>query len=379
MVFRRLVKRKGQKAKRSLHWTFQARTETGWRQLPTGTTNRILAQKIAAMWEELAEGERAFDILSRVPHTLKVGRLWDLWQATGESVVGIRRLLEDVDLEPFVARWQKVYEKQQPGNLAKNLKRLRELIPEGKPLPRSTVTRAWLTGKLYDYAGEPGTLRGVHSAWSVFFRYLTDVHDLFEANPMDRVARPAAKHPVIRFFELDTVERIIAAQMTPELQAFYAIAYGTGIESGVTLRLTQADLWESSREIRARGTKAHTRDRVATVTPWAWPIIWGYAQHLPKNAQLFPAAWRADTLSRWHGETLSRLKLPHYPLHNARHHYAVTHLRAGVPIEVVRRQLGHSTPVLTLRTYGQFAPNADDRAKWEKLVHEDTERRREAK
>jgi hypothetical protein len=180
MVYRR---------KGSTRFTFHARTETGRRQIPTGTTNRVLAQKIAAMWEELAEQHRAWDILNRIPATLKLTRLWDLYVATDGSVPAIRRLLEDVNLEPYVSEWQRVYRKQRPKNLQKTLTRLRILLPEGKPLPRSTVTRAWLTEKLYGYIGEPGTLRGVHSAWSVFFGYLTDVHGLFESNPMDRVAR----------------------------------------------------------------------------------------------------------------------------------------------------------------------------------------------
>ena len=194
------------------------------------------------------------------------------------------------------------------------------------------MTGPWLSEKLYGYIGEPGTLPGVHSAWSVFFGYLTDVHGLFESNPMDRVARPPAKQPRVAFFELDAVERIVAAQMTPELQAFFAIAYGTGIETGVSLNLTRADIWEASQEIRAAGTKAHTRDRIAKVSSWAWPLIWGYAQH--QSGRLFPAFWRDDTMSRWHSDTLEKLKLAHLPLHNARHHWAVTHLRAGVPLEL---------------------------------------------
>jgi hypothetical protein len=175
------------------------------------------------MWEELAEQHRAWDILNRVPATPKITRLWDLYVATDGSVPAIRRLLEDVNLERYVSEWQKVYQKQRPKNLQKTLTRLRILLPEGEALPRPIVTRAWLTEKLYGYIGEPRTLQGVHSAWSVFFGYLMDVHGLFESNPMDRVARPPAKHPRVAFFELDAVERIVAAQMTPELQAFYAL------------------------------------------------------------------------------------------------------------------------------------------------------------
>ena len=62
-------------------------------------------------------------------------------------------------------------------------------------------------------------------------------------------------------------------------------------------------------------------------------------------------------------------------VHAARHHWAVMRLRAGVPLEVVRRQLGHSTPMLTLQTYGAFVPRGVDRAHWEKQVTK-AERRR---
>lgn len=62
-------------------------------------------------------------------------------------------------------------------------------------------------------------------------------------------------------------------------------------------------------------------------------------------------------------------------VHAARHHWAVMRLRAGVPLEVVRRQLGHSTPVLTLRTYGAFVPSGLDRARWEREVTLDERRR----
>jgi hypothetical protein len=104
------------------------------------------------------------------------------------------------------------------------------------------------------------------------------------------------------------------------------------------------------------------------VSQWAWPFIWGYAQH--ERGRLVPAFWRDVTISRQHAETLTKLEL-HLPLHNARHHWAVAHLRAGVPLELVRRQLGHSTPVLTLKTYGAFVPSGEDRARWEGVVADD--------
>lgn len=44
----------------------------------------------------------------------------------------------------------------------------------------------------------------------------------------------------------------------------------------------------------------------------------------------------------------------------------------------VAQRRGHSTPILTLRTYGAFIPTGDDRKKWEQQVTDDQQRRRSA-
>jgi integrase len=81
-------------------------------------------------------------------------------------------------------------------------------------------------------------------------------------------------------------------------------------------------------------------------------------------------------LSRLHSVTVRDLKLsPRLSLHHSRHHWAATRLRAGVPLAEVQRQLGHSTPVLTLRTYGAFIASGADREHYRVLVEQDQARR----
>ena len=71
---------------------FEARTETGRKQLSTGTPNRMLARKIEDAWEQLALSHRARDLLGEVlAGRLAVGRLFDLWVETRNSVEEIRR------------------------------------------------------------------------------------------------------------------------------------------------------------------------------------------------------------------------------------------------------------------------------------------------
>ena len=70
-----------------------------------------------------------------------------------------------------------------------------------------------------------------------------------------------------------------------------------------------------------------------------------------------------EGVSQWHRHTLTHLlKLtPVLRLHAARHHWAVTNLRVGVPVAVVQHQLGHASASMTLNVYGAFLPSVADR------------------
>ena len=196
---------------------------------------------------------------------------------------------------------------------------------------------------------------------------------------MARVERPGEEKKPIQFYELDTVERIVAAQPTPGRRALFALLYSTGIEVGTALRLTRADVWDASQEIRAAGTKTHTRDRIATVSDWGWPIVRDYVRPLLPGAPLFPS-FRVDVVWHWHRQTAEALGLSeHLRVHAARHHWAVLALRAGTPVRLVQTQLGHATPTLTIGLYGAFVPGAEDRATWRARVTSHEAHRREAR
>lgn len=351
----------------------------GWKQLSTGTPSRPLATRIAAMWETLAVEHRAWDLLERVLQGhLSIGQLYDLWIATLYNPVEMRRGLSDQDLEPVVAEWHTVHSRDVAPDSARHaLAHVRVLLPEGKPCPVSRVRTEWLTAALAKYPGRRNTRRKVHSSWSVFFAYATEVRGLFPANPMDKVARPRQEKPPIRFFELDEVERIIEWQPTGMRKALFAVLYGTSLELSVTVTLQRLKVL-TDKTIIGAGTKAHTRNRPVRVDDWAWDILTPYIATLLPNAQLFPSVTRW-TASDWHREGVKALGLPEYPLKNARHSWAVRNLRAGVPIHVVQQQLGHGTAKLTLDTYGAFIPSGVDRDEAAQKVTDYEARRRGAK
>jgi integrase len=297
MVF----KRKGGK---SLY--FQARLKNGkFKQLATGTPSKPLAQRVSAMRESLAVEHRAWDLLEQVTTgALSIGRLCDLWTETRYSPVEMRRLLHDRNLEPLVEEWATWYLGEVRADTATHaLAHVRELIPEPKPRLISEVSTSWLTQQLTAYPGKRNTRRKVHSSWSGFFGYLTGVHGFFAMNPMDLVPRPAEEGSPVRFYELDVVERIVGWQPTEARRAFLALAYGTGIEVSVALQLRRSDFNPATSEVRAARTKAHTRDRVARVADWAWPIVWAWARQHTPEAQPW-RGWNRWTASDWHRETV---------------------------------------------------------------------------
>jgi integrase len=359
-------RRKGRKT-----WTFQARTQQGWAQASTSVTDKILAHRIEAMWERLASEFRAWDLLDPVLEGQRDVRvLFDLWKRAQHNVHEVRRLLADCNIEPAVAEWFAVYSRKHPDtdSPAHALVHVRALLPEGEARNVSVVTTEWLTQQLYRYPATPATLLKVHASWSVFFDYCARVKGLFSANPLLAVEKPKPRKPAIMFYELDAVKRIVEAQPDPARRALMALLYGTACEVSVALKLTRADVDQATKEIRAQGSKTHTRDRMARVADWAWPIFWAYAKNHVPTARLWRESLTRFTVSDWHRETVKALKLPAYPLKNARHHWAVRMLRGGAPVHVVQGQLGHSTAKLTLDVYGKWLPGSADRDRAEAQV-----------
>ena len=168
---------------------------------------------------------------------LAIGALYDQWTSTHGDLEAIRRDLADVELSAFVPDFTDVYRLRRPKALEKLLHRLRWLVPAREPVPRSRVNRAYLLSRLYAYRDEHGkpvsanTLRRVHSAWSVFFDYLTE-RGVFEDNPMLRVKAPKPTESPVKWYELATVKRLIGGAPTPELRAAFALAYGGALELG---------------------------------------------------------------------------------------------------------------------------------------------------
>lgn len=371
---------------------FQARTRTGWEQLCTFTPDKRLGEKIEGMWAEIADRHRAWDVLARVlDGAMKPSALYDLWLESGRNIEGVRRRLNDTDIEPLVEPWHEAYAADvEPDSAAHALTHVRWLVSEGVPLLASAVTPEWLERRLSQYGHKRNTRRKVHSSWSVFFDYAVKQGKAFETNPMAKVARPAKETSPIRFYEGRDVERIVGWFADPAQRAYFALIYGTGMDVSDALPLYRSDFDRSSNEVRAFGTKTDERDRVAMIAEWARPIVWVHVESVLPDARVFPAAWSRWTVSDWHRQAIGEgrkdthgkivapgLALPRrYPLKNARHHWAVRMLRAGVAVRLVSDQLGHASTTMTLEVYGRFTGQTEDRQRAEKQATKLEQKRR---
>ncbi len=371
-------------------WFVEVPTRFGRRiKRSTGTAHRGTAIAIERMLIALGpKGRRDWELLERVAAgTLELGTLYDAWQRN--DLDGLRRQLDDVDLAAHVAGWSAwLADRVKPATADHYSAHLATLMPPGQAFYRSdfkaSTVAAWLatrtalvakrrpsethSRRMQDpppRAVSGSTKRKYLAATQSFATYLLEI-GVLETNPIRDVSAPPAGRPRCQFLELPDVHRLVEGAPVP-YRALFAIAYGAGLEVSAILSLIETDVDCAHRQLRARGTKAWSRDRIARVADWAWGYVTAHLATLMPGERLFRG------LSRWHAgdahrERCGALGLLGYRLHDARHHWAVRMVRAGMPLELVARQLGHVDVVMVARVYGRWVPQHHERDRWERAA-----------
>lgn len=324
------------------------------------------------MVEELGPaGLRALDLLDAVRDgTITLPALWDLWTSSGNDVVSIRRMMADTDLLSKCNGWlAELTTHASPDTVEHYSHYLSSFvssvgIEQRLPVSRVTIERikAWLAG----LEVSTGTKRKYHAGLSSFFAYCVSV-GVMERNPMRDVKSPPAGKSRDRHLSAGEARELADTQPSPyrELSALLA---GTGIEVSVALGLRVRDIDVAHKEIRARGTKTHNRDRVCRVAEWAWDDIQrSIAGKLPETLLFdsIPNRWAAQ---EQHDLACKARNVEDYTMRDARHSWAVRMARAGAPIEQISKQLGHKDAVMALKVYGVYAPTHEEREHWEQIA-----------
>lgn len=173
-----------------------------------------------------------------------------------------------------------------------------------------------------------GTLkRGLALAWE---RGITPVD--YSAS----VKRLAENNARDVYLDMDQVQQI-AQHASPAVRAAIWIALLTGCRRGEVLAITKADIGEDAILIRAGNTKT-LKTRTVPIVPALRPWL----------AQL-PLELNYEGLKSGFRRAREKAGMPEVHYHDLRHSCATILLGLGVPLDVVRDILGHSTIKTTER------------------------------
>jgi len=370
-------------------WLVAVPTRHGRFKRSTGTTHRPTARRWSAcsLCSARKAGVRGICSSKVVDGSLSLGTLYDAY--TNNDLDGLRARLADADLAIHVDAWQAwLTDRVSEDTRSRYLAQLRTLVAADKPYARSEFTAPnvarWLatrtslpqkrkhaakaSSRVEDKPGRAisgATKRKYLAAMQSFATYLVEV-GVLASNPIRGVQAPPPSKPRVVAIPLADVLRIVE-NAPPPYPALFALLYGAGVEISAALACIESDVDIDRREVRARGTKAHARDRIVRVAAWAWSFLAKHVETLTPGERLFRGIDRCQAVDA-HRVRLTALGLPHHRLHDSRHFYAIRAIRAGTPYELVARQLGHADIAMVAKVYGRFAPRSDERDRWEKIV-----------
>lgn len=320
----------------------------------TESGSKVIASAIEGVVRQCVQ-ERRWDLLDGIAaRRLTVGALYDARQ-------GLDRLsaeLDDVDLLPLVTTWHR--ELTANGLRSADKYKAHVLTMIGASGARSTFSRARLSQCLNGLPVSSSTRNRYRASLSVFASWLVE-RGVLKHNTISDIRGFKNAPPRETWLPREDAQRLIAALPAP-LQSLEALLAGTGMEMQAALRVRRRDIDLTQRTVYANGGKTPWRQRTVRVTEdWCWPYLVAHAALQTPQALLWPRAH--DRYLDWHWKALAHESFtgwPHHTLHDHRHSYAVNSLKDGMPLELLRKQLGHKDTVLIQRNYGRYiAGDAD--------------------
>lgn len=265
-----------------------------------------------------------------------------------------------------------------------------------EPLQSLSPSRLSIIFKqLYERGGRDGrplSPRTVEFARAVLRRAMQDalLDRLIEVNPVIGTKRPRVVKPEHCSWTGPQLQTYLTHVRHSRWAPLWVLAAATGMRRGelVALRWKDVDLdagivsversvTYQGRERTIATPKNHER-RDVSVDPrtlnalrtWKTQqaqekLAWGQAY---RDAEGLLFTWEdgspvlPDYASKAFQSSQQDAGLPRLTLHQLRHSHATILLRAGVPVHVVAKRLGHKDPSVTLNVYAHAIPDDDGRA-----------------
>jgi integrase len=241
--------------------------------------------------------------------------------------------------------------------------------------------------------GRPISPRTVEFARAVLRRALNDavVDRLIEINPV--VGSKAPKKdgkPQHTTWTGEQAQAFLEATAGARLTPLWQLALATGMRRGELMALTwlhvdldagivsvERSTTQLGAELVTTTPKNHERRKVqidlrtvAVLRAWRKVqakerLAWGAAYEDTEGmvfAQENGARLSPNAVSKAFLRAQAGLGLPRISLHSMRHTHATVLLRAGVPVHIVAKRLGHKDPSVTLNVYADVIPDDDTSA-----------------
>lgn len=347
-----------------VYWARVPRLEPGAVQRSLGTTDRGVATEICRFLEWLRGRRESWLLEQLAAGRADIGPAFDAYadKRLDAFIAELRHGVQDVDVEPYVARWIKELARRGKPNAQQRgtyERQVRTLVTAPFPRTRFTkqVIREWLLGL---DVGQPNRYR---AALSSFAEYLV-FEDVIPGNPVRQVPMARERQPRTLHITPGDALRLVDALEQPH-KALSALMVSMGMEVSAALSVRRRDVNLDAGTVYARGTKRATRERTCHLTD-AWRPVWSrFAEyvtegHFLPDAPLFPGV-RADVALRVLRRALKAVKLPEdYRQHDHRHTWAVQAIRDGLALHTIAYQLGHSNAVMVLKVYGRYQPHRSD-------------------
>ncbi len=347
------------------YWARVPRLGAAPRQRALGTTDLDTAKRICAFLRLMRDRREGFLLDAIADGRAPIGAAYDAYMDVrlDTYIKELREGKDDVDLEPFVAKWVHEMERVRKPNADSRRKyemQVRTFVGTGTPFLRSQFTRKavrdWLAGLS---VGAPNRYR---AALSSFTRFLV-IEDVLPTNLVRDVPMVKEREPRLRYLSQDEAKALVDALPEP-YRALHALMLATAMEVGAALKVRRGDLDFTANTAFARGTKRRHRTRTCTVYHrwmWAWEIVRAHVKRSGAmgEAHLFAMCTSPGALAALK-DALSPAGLSDYLTRDHRHTWAVQALRDGIALHTVSHQLGHINATMVLNVYGRFVPTAAD-------------------
>lgn len=308
----------------------------------------------------------------------------------GEVAAGVKMDTEQQTTGEFLLHWLEV--EVQP-NRAENTHKsyqnavTKHLNPRIGNIKLKKLTASMISAALARMLTEKVGSRTRQNCYIVLHAALAKAVEWSEiaSNPCKKVTRPQTEREEIRPLTLAEVKQLISLVEGDKHDAFYQLAITTGMRQGelfglhrdainlserkLVVRQQATEVWNNVR-VKPPKTKASYRtiDLTDTVVQklrdhFATLDAAGYTGQIA-----FPNEdgnyLRKGSFSRWSWtRLLKKAGITHRGFHHIRHTAATLMLNAGVPIQVVSRILGHSSPAVTLKIYAHVLPGLEGQAR----------------